>query len=280
MGTGRGLCCAEWPVLHHGVHDGVVGLVKSCKSSPLLRCRCGANVRRWKVQFVFVPLQDDNPLKYIQRPYVTYALIALNALIFALTTVNGQDAFVASFAVVPNELFAPFIRSPAYAGEISENLTLISYMFFHGDFLHLAGNMIFLWVFGDNVEDAMGHVRFLAFYLLCGIFAGLVHAWITPDSDIPLIGASGAVAGVISSYLMLHPRVRVWVLVFKILPMQVSAAIVLGVWIVTQIFMVLVPEMGPVAWWAHIGGLIAGALLVPVFKRPSVRLFDRGLTTA
>ncbi len=229
---------------------------------------------------MFVPLQDDNPLKYIQRPYVTYALIVINALVFLLTYVNGQDAVIASFAVVPSELFGPFIQSPVQSFELPENLTLVSYMFFHGDILHLAGNMLFLWVFGDNVEDAMGHIRFLAFYLLCGIFAGLVHAWITPDSDVPLIGASGAVAGVISAYLMLHPRVRVWVLVFKILPMQISAAIVLGVWIITQIAMVLVPQMGPVAWWAHIGGLIAGAVLVPLFKRPTVRLFDRGLRTA
>ncbi len=228
---------------------------------------------------MFVPLQDDNPLKYIHRQYVTYALIGLNALVFLLTAAGGQDAIVASFAVIPGELFGQLIQSPSQTVAFAENLTLLSYMFFHGDLLHLAGNMIFLWVFGDNVEDAMGHVRFLVFYLLCGIFAGLLHAWIAPDSGVPLIGASGAVAGVIAAYLMLHPRVRVWVLVFKILPMQVSAAIVLGVWIITQIIMVLVPEVGPVAWWAHIGGLLAGALLVPVFKRPNVRLFDQGLRT-
>ncbi|MGD9668765.1 MAG: rhomboid family intramembrane serine protease [Hyphomicrobiaceae bacterium] len=229
---------------------------------------------------MFVPLQDDNPLKYIHRQYVTFALIGLNALVFALTAAGGQDALVASFAVIPGELFGQLIQSPTQAIPLPENLTLVSYMFFHGDLLHLAGNMIFLWVFGDNVEDAMGHFRFLVFYMLCGIFAGLVHASIAPDSDVPLIGASGAVAGVIAAYLMLHPRVRVWVLAFKILPMQVSAAIVLGVWIVTQIVMVLIPQVGPVAWWAHIGGLIAGALLVPIFKRPSVRLFDRGLRAA
>lgn len=228
---------------------------------------------------MFVPLQDDNPLKYIHRPYVTYVLIGLNALVFALTTAagGGQDALVASFAVIPGELFGAPSPSPAQSIPLPENFTLLSYMFLHGDILHLAGNMIFLWVFGDNVEDAMGHVRYLAFYLLCGIFAGLAHAWMAPDLEVPLIGASGAVAGVIAAYLMLHPRVRVWVLVFKILPMQVSAAIVLGVWILTQIVMVLRPEVGPVAWWAHIGGLLAGTLLVPLLKRPNVRLFDKGL---
>ena len=229
---------------------------------------------------MFVPLQDDNPLKHIQRQYVTYGLIALNVIVFALTAAGGQEAVVASFAVIPAELFGHLAPAPLQSVALPENMTLLSYMFFHGDVLHLAGNMLFLWVFGDNVEDSMGHLRFLAFYLLCGIFAGLTHAWITPDSGVPLIGASGAVAGVISAYLMLHPRVRVWVLVFKVLPMQVSAAIVLGVWIITQIAMVLMPEVGPVAWWAHIGGLIAGAVLVLFFKRPDVRLFDRGLETA
>ncbi len=229
---------------------------------------------------MFVPLQDDNPLKHIQRQYVTYGLIALNVLVFALTAAGGQEAVAEGFAVIPSELFGYLAPAPLQTVQLPENLTLVSYMFFHGDLLHLAGNMLFLWVFGDNVEDAMGHVRFVAFYLLCGIFAGLMHAWITPDSGIPLIGASGAVAGVISAYLMLHPRVRVWVLAFKVLPMQVSAAIVLGAWIITQIAMVLMPEVGPVAWWAHIGGLIAGALLVLVFKRQDVRLFDRGLETA
>ena len=98
-------------------------------------------------------------------------------------------------------------------------------MFFHGDILHLVGNMLFLWVFGDNVEDAMGHVRFLIFYLACGVFAGLIHAWMVPDTDSPLIGASGAVAGVIAAYLMLHPRVSVWVLAFKVIPLRISAGL-------------------------------------------------------
>ena len=101
-------------------------------------------------------------------------------------------------------------------------------MFFHGDVFHLVGNMLFLWVFGDNVEDAMGHVRFLVFYLACGVFAGLFHAWMVPDSDMPLIGASGAVAGVIAAYLMLHPHVSVWVLAFKVIPLRITAGLALG----------------------------------------------------
>lgn len=262
---------------------GVVAGWRTCKSPAVQRFRRGTFPTPFharKVDLVFVPLQDDNPLKYIQRQYVTYALIAFNILVFAVSATGAQEAIVASFAVIPGELFGLAVQVPAQSVGLPENFTLLSYMFFHGDLLHLAGNMIFLWVFGDNVEDAMGHIRFLVFYLLCGIFAGLTHAWIAPDSGVPLIGASGAVAGVIAAYLMLHPRVRVWVLVFKVLPMQVSAAIVLGVWIITQIAMVLTPAMGPVAWWAHIGGLIAGAVMVPIFKRPNVRLFDRGLEAA
>src|SRR5690606_23904954 len=114
-------------------------------------------------------------------------------------------------------------------------LTLLSYMFFHGDILHLAGNMLFLWVFGDNVEDALGHFRFLIFYLACGVAGGLVHTLMLPSSDIPLIGASAAVAGVIAAYLMLHPRVRIWVLVLRFIPIRISAATALGAWIITQL---------------------------------------------
>jgi membrane associated rhomboid family serine protease len=153
-------------------------------------------------------------------------------------------------------------------------------MFFHLDVFHLVGNMLFLWVFGDNVEDAMGHVRFLFFYLACGIFAGVFHAWMVPDSDLPLIGASGAVAGVIAAYLMLHPRVGVWVLAFKIIPLRISAGLVLGLWIAMQVVMIALADAGPVAWWAHIGGLIAGAVLIVFLRRPGVPLFDRNMRVA
>jgi membrane associated rhomboid family serine protease len=116
------------------------------------------------------------------------------------------------------------------------------------------------------------------FYLVCGIFAGLTHAWMMPESDMPLIGASGAVAGVIAAYIMLHPRVRVWVLAFRFIPLRISAALALGAWILTQLVMVALPQIGPVAWWAHIGGLVAGAALILVMRRPGVPLFDKRLT--
>ena len=136
--------------------------------------------------------------------------------------------------------------------------------------------MLFLWVFGDNVEDATGHAKFLFFYLACGVFAGLFHTWMLPDSDLPLIGASGAVAGVIAAYLMLHPRVGVGVLAFKFIPLRISAGLLLGIWIALQVAMVAVSDAGPTAWWAHIGGLLAGAALILVLRRPGVPLFDKG----
>jgi membrane associated rhomboid family serine protease len=234
---------------------------------------------------MFVPLHDENVLKSISFPYVTVGLIIANVIVFVFEVMGLSEAVIASFAIVPAELVSTAGmlepgEMPDQSIAIPERFTLLSYMFFHGDILHLAGNMLFLWVFGDNVEDAMGHIRFLLFYLLCGVFAGFVHAVIMPGSPNPLIGASGAVAGVISAYLMLHPRVRVWVLAFQFIPLRLSAAVVLGVWILSQFIMIMLPEVGPVAWYAHIGGLIAGAVLVVIFKRRDVPLFDRGLRVA
>jgi membrane associated rhomboid family serine protease len=232
-------------------------------------------------QALFIPLRDDNSLKSIPFQYVTVGLIAVNVLVYLLEVSSLSNAAVASFGVTPRELLGDAIApAPNPLGDeglpINEQATLLTYMFFHADAFHLIGNMLFLWVFGDNVEDAMGHARFLIFYLLCGVFAGLFHAWIVPDSDMPLIGASGAVAGVIAAYLMLHPRVSVWVLAFKIIPLRITAGLVLGIWVITQIIMVAMPDLGPVAWWAHIGGLIAGAVLIFFMRRPGVPLFDQG----
>jgi len=229
---------------------------------------------------MFVPLHDENTLKSIRFQYVTVLLIAINVIVYLFEATRFDEVAIAGFAIIPRELFDTSLLplpTESVGPAFPERLTLLTYMFFHGDILHLAGNMLFLWVFGDNVEDAMGHVKFLIFYLLCGVFAGLVHAWIEPSSDIPLIGASGAVAGVIAAYLVLHPRVRVWVLALKAIPLRISAAFALGLWILIQIVMVLLPQAGPVAWWAHIGGLIAGAVLVLFLRRPGVPLFDRGL---
>jgi membrane associated rhomboid family serine protease len=234
---------------------------------------------------VFIPVSDDNPLRSIRAQWVTYSLIAINVVAFALQLLGSPDggaAVLASYALIPSELFhvsvAGGVEPVPGAVAVPEWLTLITYQFLHGGPMHLLSNMLFLWVFGDNVEDAMGHTMFLAFYLLCGIAGGLAHALFAPSSNLPLVGASGAIAGVIAAYLMLHPRVRVWVLAFRIVPLRLPAVLVLGLWAVTQLAMVvLAPPSDGVAWWAHVGGMAAGAVLVLFMRRSGVPLFDRGL---
>ena len=232
---------------------------------------------------MFVPIYDDNPLRAIRFQYVTLALIVLNAVVFALEVTVFGTQVVVDLGITPARLMAAKLSGGAVAlpgglSQLPSWITLVSYMFFHGDIWHLGSNMLFLWVFGDNVEDALGHVRYLAFYLMCGAFAGLAHAVMLPTSGIPLVGASGAVAGVIAAYIMLYPRVLVWVIALKIIPLRISAGFAIGVWIATQIVMLFLPQSGPamaIAWWAHIGGLIAGALLVIVLRRRGVPLFAR-----
>ncbi len=238
---------------------------------------------------MFVPIFDDNPLRKIQAPIVTWGLILLNIAIFAMQAGGMPERVMASFAIVPDELLrVGVLGGPAFGPNdqiaVPERYTLITYMFFHGDILHLVGNMLFLWVFGDNVEDGLGHLRFLVFFLACGIFGGIAHAVMMPSSGIPLIGASGAVAGVIAAYLMLYPRVMVWVLIMRFIPIRITAAFALGAWIATQLVMAAIPyvvpgaQIGPVAWWAHIGGIIAGAVLVVFMRRPGVPLFGSPLS--
>lgn len=231
---------------------------------------------------VFIPLSDDNPLRSIRFQWVNIGLIVANAAVFLLQNTGTGPAVAASFAVVPSELFQVRIFGGNAHGvfdavPIPEGATLFTYMFLHGDILHLLSNMLFLWVFGDNIEDALGHFKYLVFYLACGIAGGLAHAVMLPDSKLPLIGASGAVAGVIAAYLILHPRVLIWVLAFRIIPLKIAAVWVLGVWVATQFAMILLNQPDQVAWWAHIGGMAAGVILVFIMRRPGVPLFDRGL---
>lgn len=232
---------------------------------------------------VFIPLSDDNPLRSIHFQWVTVGLIAANVLVFLWQSMSVGQSAAASFAIIPAELFKVSVfggpaHGPYDSVAVPEGVTLLTYMFLHGDILHLLSNMIFLWVFGDNIEDAMGHLKFLVFYLLCGMAGGLAHSLMLPNSPLPLIGASGAVAGVIAAYLILHPRVLVWVLAFRFIPLRISAAWVLGIWVATQFLMVVLNPSDQVAWWAHIGGMVAGAVLIVFMRRPGVALFDRGLT--
>ncbi len=228
---------------------------------------------------MFVPIYDENKLKSIRFQFVTIGLVAINVAVFFFTTTRLNVQVASSFALVPVELFAEGF-GPNIPGDrfdlipVPERYTLLSYMFMHGDIFHLIGNMLFLWVFGDNVEDALGHIRFLVFFLLCGILAGFTHSVMLPDSSQPLIGASGAVSGVIAAYLILHPKVTVWVLFLRFIPLKVTAFFALGIWIAMNVVMLFVPSAGPVAWWSHVGGIAAGALLVFFMKRSDVPLFD------
>ncbi|MGE3248551.1 MAG: rhomboid family intramembrane serine protease, partial [Beijerinckiaceae bacterium] len=144
--------------------------------------------------------------------------------------------------------------------------TPVTSTFLHGGFLHLAGNMMFLWVFGDNVEDAMGSLRFAAFYLLCGAIAGLTYVFMFPASESPLIGASGAISGVAAAYLVLHPRVRIFGLLLNWIPAAAPAYVLIGLWIAYQIFFALSGGDSQIGWWAHVGGIAAGLVLLPVFR--------------
>lgn len=233
---------------------------------------------------MFVPLKDKNPIEHIHFQYVTVAIIIVNVLIYVLFQ-SGlvypiSEATWASFALVPNEFLPEGLTGPSIAGErfdlipIAEKWTLVSYMFLHGSFMHLGGNMLFLWVFGDNIEDAMGHFKFFVFYILCGIAAGYAHMLMTPGSAAPLVGASGAIAGVIGAYLLLHPRVQIWVLVLGRIPLPVNAALAIIAWFLFQVFQIIYMSEGNTAWWAHIGGFVAGIILVLFMRRKGVRLLD------
>ncbi|MDF9303024.1 rhomboid family intramembrane serine protease [Tritonibacter mobilis] len=209
------------------------------------------------------PLRDHNPSG--RTPYVVYLLMAANILGFlwystSFPTDRSLALFYASFATVPREITM---------GE--GTLTLLTSMFIHGGFMHLAGNMLFLWIFGDNMEDEMGHLPFLAFYLICGVGATLAHVWSAPLSMVPLVGASGAIAGVMGGYLLMFPKARVDILIiliifFRIIP--IPAFIMLGLWLAMQFFGGLNadPNLGGVAYWAHAGGFFVGlALTVPLW---------------
>lgn len=230
---------------------------------------------------MFVPLHDFMPLRRIRLPVVTYGLILFTALMWlaagAFISPQRIDANALGFGLIPALLWGQATLAEGLA-HVPPSVTLLTSLFLHANFIHLAGNMLFLWVFGDNVEDAFGHIRFLGFYLACGMAAALTHAFMLPQSQQPLIGASGAVAGVLVAYLMLHPRVYVWGLVLKWFPLRLRAVYALGLWMVFQLVMaVTTGQNSEVGWWAHVGGMIAGAALTPLMRQPGVALFDRTL---
>jgi len=219
---------------------------------------------------VFLPFYDGVPLAYLKAPLVTRALIGACAAAWLLTGLGllpvSENRIVAGLGVIPAVLFGT-AALPQGLPLVPEPITLVTSLFLHGSFLHLAGNMLFLWVFGDNVEDGMGHARFLIFFLLCGIAACLAHCLMNPLSTAPLIGASGAIAGVVAAYLILYPRVKVWALYFGRLPLQVPAMYAIGFWILLQVGSAFLSGDQDVGWFAHLGGLAAGAALTPMLRR-------------
>ena len=226
---------------------------------------------------MFLPLHDSAPLRVIRYQAVTVALVVVNVAVFLVLRygVDGATAQATAFSLgaVPAVITARAALDPALQ-TVPEVATLFTYMFLHAGWLHLLGNMAFLWVFADNVEDGYGHLGFIVFYLACGVAAALAHAFMNPDSQLPLIGASGAVAGVLASYMLLFPRSRVWVLLFMRIPVRLSALWALAGWIGFQVLSALLAGeavAGGVAWWAHIGGFAAGLLITVMMRRHLLR---------
>ncbi len=222
------------------------------------------------------PLRDDNPTEL--TPFITFALIAANVAVWLLVQGGGVDeaalrASVCAFGTIPGEITG----GPPGGGYCAAGglrwATLVTSMFLHGGWMHLLGNMWFLWIFGNNIEDSMGHLRFLVFYLLTGVVAAVVHVLSAPGSWVPTVGASGAISAVMGAYLLLYPRVRIQTLFILVIVVRVYALpawVILGQWIALQVLSGTALPAGDagVAFWAHIGGFVAGLILVKPFEIP------------
>jgi membrane associated rhomboid family serine protease len=215
-----------------------------------------------------IPLKDRNPTR--RFPIITILLIAVNIIVFFYQLSLGikLEGFLYSFSVIPNQIYQA-LHSEVFRPFVF--ITLVTSLFMHGGWLHLGGNMLYLWVFGDNVEDKLGHIRFLFFYLLCGISASALHIYLEPASNVPTIGASGAISGILGAYILMFPRARVLTLIPIFIFIQIAelpAYIILGIWFILQFINGMLSlgfinsGMGEVAWWAHVGGFIAGILLI------------------
>src|SRR5690348_7184819 len=238
------------------------------------------------------PIRDDNP--HFLTPIVTYGLIAANVLAWALLQGFGTEPLlsrsVCQLGLTPGELLqmaVPGTEVPIAEGvvcvvtDMPSWFTPLTSMFLHGGWFHLIGNMWFLWVFGNNVEDSMGRLRYLFFYLICGLAAAATQTWVTPASAVPMVGASGAISGVMGAYVVLYPRVRVHVLVILVIfitRIVVPAYLMLGYWFFLQLIGGgLASGEGGVAFWAHAGGFVAGAVLISIFRDPELVAQHRAL---
>jgi len=226
------------------------------------------------------PIRDDNPT--IGKPLVTMLIIAANVAVWILVQGMGQDPALAKsvceLGLIPGEFLGRVVPgtavplSPAEVCVLGDRhlYTPLTSMFLHGGWLHLIGNMWFLWIFGNNIEDSMGHARYLAFYLLCGLAAAATQTFMSPSSIVPMVGASGAISGVMGAYVVLYPRVRVHMLVFLFIfvtRIVVPAYLMLGYWFLLQLLGGSASQgEGGVAFWAHVGGFVAGAVLIRVFQ--------------
>ncbi|MGE0280084.1 MAG: rhomboid family intramembrane serine protease [Rhizobiaceae bacterium] len=222
-----------------------------------------------------IPVYDDNDLEPGFRSWIVWLLFATNIAVYlymSLLPAEIVQLLAYWFGVVPS-----FIVQGSNEGGMSlpirPELTMLTYTFIHGNWVHLAANMLFLWVLGDNVEMAMGHLRFALFYVLCGVGGGMAHVAVDPASDVPLVGASAAVAGIVGGYLLLRPSARVTFLVVGIMPVTLRAYWLFALWLAWQIANVLVPMTADsVAYWSHIGGFVTGLALTVVLRRTGVIL--------
>jgi membrane associated rhomboid family serine protease len=227
-----------------------------------------------------IPLHDDNPTEL--TPFVTIVLIAICVVVFLYQSSLPREpgeTFVFQYGAIPSVVFGHASLPGEAAVAIPAALTLLTSMFLHGGWMHLIGNMLYLWIFGNNIEDVMGHAKFIVFYVLCGILAALSHAMTDPSSQVPMVGASGAISAVLGAYVLLFPRANVLVFLPGIGITRVAAGIVLGMWFVTQLVsggMSIGATGGGVAFFAHIGGFVAGVALIGLFKRRDVPFFSQG----
>ena len=217
-----------------------------------------------------IPLRDANPSSTI--PFVNYLLIATNCLVFffMLSTRGFANDLILRFGLTPSTWLQEIRVAHWHAF-----IPLFASMFMHGGWLHLLGNMLYLFIFGDNVEDKFGHGRYLVFYLLAGMAAAFTQIYFNPTSDVPMVGASGAIAGVLGAYVFMFPKAKVTTLIFIVIFVKIvdlPAFLFLGIWFITQMFSGVMSlgigaDAGGVAWWAHIGGFAAGAIGIPIFRK-------------
>jgi len=215
-----------------------------------------------------IPYKDDNPIHII--PFATILIIGLNVLVFVWQFTSGQDSrsIVYSYGAIPHNIISFESSQP-----ISPALTIFTSMFMHGGLFHLTLNMLYFWIFGNNIEERLGHIRFVLFYLFCGVVAAFSHAVLNPGSNIPMIGASGAVAGMLGAYILLFPAAKVHTIVFLgfyVTVIKIPALIVIGFWAIIQVISGLIAqggvEQGGIAFFAHIGGFLAGLFTIKLWQ--------------